>query len=122
MHYTLCALKAELSGFIEITGECAVTRVEGAHHARLDYGEPVEEGGRDEGLHHDDQDLGARHLLLGQPASPAGHSLAALLPPYQGTEDVEDPVKKKTFNEDQTVQYSTVQYSTAARDETNQPL
>ena len=110
-------LKAELSGFIEITGECAVTRVEGAHYAGLDYGEPVEEGGRDEGLHHDDQDLGARHLLLGQPASPAGHSLAALLPPYQGTEDVEDPVKKKTFNEDQTVQYST-----AARDETNQPL
>ena len=82
-----------LSNIRKVTTEAGVASIKGAHDARLEYGEPVEEGGRDEALHHDDQHLGAGDLVLGQPARPAGHLLAALLPSYQGSDEVNDPVQ-----------------------------
>ena len=56
----------------------------------------MDEAGRDEGLEHHDQHLGARHLLLRQPAGPAGHLLAALLAANQGSDDVNNPVENET--------------------------
>ena len=46
-----------ISNISKVTYKAAVTSIEGAHDASLEYGEPVEEGGRDEVLHHDDQHL-----------------------------------------------------------------
>ena len=47
----------KLLNISEVTHKAAVAGIEGAHDACLEYGEPVEEGGRDEALHHDDQHL-----------------------------------------------------------------
>ena len=49
--------------------------------------------GGDEALHHDDQHLGARDLVLGQPSRPTGNLLTALLASYQGSDEVNDPVQ-----------------------------
>ena len=53
-----------LSNIGKVTHKAAVTSIEGAHDASLEYGEPVEEGGGHEALHHDDQHLGAGDLVL----------------------------------------------------------
>ena len=58
---------------------------------------PVQSHWRDEGLEHHHHHLSPRQLVLHHLPSPAGHLLAAFLPPYKCSTHVKDPVEKKAL-------------------------